>query len=270
MAKPNGSANQAIAQKSHEQPVMRETTEVSVVIPAYNDSTYIDRLLEALSIQKYKNFEVIVSDAQSKDGTAEIVKSFKHKLKIRLVEFPPKGPAAGRNAGAALARGEWLLFLDADDDIDDPNFILILLNEAKSHNWKSASSIMRVQNASKLERFGTWANYKYTKMLARTKHPVAAGWCILTKRKVFEENGGFNEKIQFGEDYDYISRSSRGAFGFTEKTYYYMDLRRARHEGIRFAIKGVANEIYRHTHRYNLEKNPIKYEFGKHKARERD
>jgi hypothetical protein len=52
-------------------------------------------------------------------------------------------------------------------------------------------------------------------------------------RAVFEKNKGFNEKIHFGEDYDYVSRSSRGAFGFTEKTYYYMDLRRARAEGIK-------------------------------------
>jgi glycosyltransferase involved in cell wall biosynthesis len=244
--------------------------EVSVIIPAYNDATYIDRLLLALSKQNYNSFEVIVSDAGSRDGTNKVVNGFKNNLNIKLIENPPKGPAAGRNEGAKIARGEWLLFLDADDDIDDPNFIAILLGEAKSHNWKSASTIMKVKKASAAERFGTWLNYKYTKLLQNTKHPVAAGWCILTRRDVFEKNKGFNEKIQFGEDYDYVSRSSRGAFGFTEKTYYYMDLRRARAEGFKFAIKGFANEIYRHTHNYNLEKNPIKYEFGKHKARERD
>jgi glycosyltransferase involved in cell wall biosynthesis len=244
--------------------------DISVVIPSYNEATYIDRLLEALAKQNFRNFEVIVSDAQSKDGTAEVVKSFKDKLAIRLIQTPPKGPAAGRNEGAKLARGDWLLFLDADDDIDDPNFMRILLAEAKAHGWDSASTKMRVRGASVMERFGTWANYKYTKMLARTKHPVAAGWCILTRREVFEKNGGFNEKIQFGEDYDYISRSSRGAFGFSEKTYYYMDLRRARAEGIKFAIKGFANEVYRHTHGYNMERNPIKYEFGKHKTRGED
>lgn len=248
---------------------MKSAPEVSVVIPAYNDATYIDRLLEALAKQEHPNFEVIVSDAESKDGTDKIVDSFKDKLSIKLIESPPKGPAAGRNVGAKLARGEWLLFLDADDDIDDPDFISILVKEAESHGWKTASTIMRVRDAKPYERFGTWLNYKYTKLLQNTKHPVAAGWCILTRRDTFEKNNGFNEKIQFGEDYDYVSRSSRGAFGFTEKTYYYMDLRRARAEGLKFTLKGIANEIYRHTHHYNLEKNPIKYEFGKHKARER-
>jgi glycosyltransferase involved in cell wall biosynthesis len=228
---------------------MKTFPEVSVVIPTFNDATYIDRLLDALAAQKHPSFEVIVSDAQSKDGTVEVVDSFKTRLNIKLLESPPKGPA---------------------DDINDPNFISILVKEAESRGWKTASTIMKVRDASLAERFGTWFNYKYTKLLQNTKHPVAAGWCIFTRRDVFEKNGGFNEKIQFGEDYDYVSRSSKKAFGFTEKTYYYMDLRRARAEGIKFVIKGFANEVYRHTHRYNLERNPIKYEFGKHKTREKN
>lgn len=249
---------------------MSKSFSVSVVIPSYNEATYLDRLLEALARQKFESFEVIVSDAHSKDGTAELVESFKNRLDIRLVESPPKGPGAGRNQGAKIAKGEWLLFLDADDDIDDPDFISILLDEAKSHGWKTASTIMKAKNPSRRERVGIRTNFRYIKLLARTKHPVAPGWCILTRRDVFEKHEGFNPKIQFGEDYDYVSRSSRGAFGFTEKTYYYLDLRRARSEGLKLSAKAVANEIYRHTHHYNLEKNPIKYEFGKHKLRERD
>lgn len=241
--------------------------QLSVVIPAYNEATYIGRLLTALTKQKFDSLEVIVSDAESKDGTAQVVEKFKAKLDVRLVASPPKGPGAGRNEGAKLARGDWLLFLDADDDIDDPNFLKTLLGEAQQHGWKTASAKVKVRDATWFERFGNWLNYRYVKSLAHSKHPVAAGWCILTRRDVFEKAGGFNPKIRFGEDYDYVSRSSRGAFGFTEKTYYYMDLRRARSEGVRFAIKGFANEVYRHTHHYNLERNPINYEFGKHRPR---
>lgn len=243
---------------------------VSVIIPAYNEATYVDRLLEALSKQNFTNFEVIVSDAESKDGTAELVNSFKQRLNIKLVESPPKGPAAGRNEGAKQAKGEWLLFLDADDDIDDPDFITTIVEKTQQNGWQSSSTIMRVKNATVLERVGTAINYHYVKLLAHTKHPVAGGWCILTRRDLFERYHGFNEKIQFGEDYDYITRVGKYGFGFVEETYYYLDLRRPRAEGIPFVIKGVVNEIYRHTHRYNMEKNPIKYEFGKHKQRQKD
>jgi len=243
---------------------------VSVVIPSYNDATYIDRLLEALTKQNFENFEVVVSDAQSKDGIQKVIAEFKGKLDLKFVASPPKGPAAGRNQGAKLARGEWLLFLDADDDINDPNFINTLLDEALKRKWSTVSAKIKVRQASLVERSGVWANYLYIKLLARTKHPVAPGWCIFTKSTIFKELGGFNEKIQFGEDYDYVSRAGKYGFGFTGRTYYFMDLRRSRAEGIKFIIKGIANEIYRHTHHYNLEKNPIKYEFGKHKARGRD
>lgn len=71
--------------------------EVSVIIPSYNDATYIDRLLEALAKQTGIDFEVIVSDAQSGDGTAEIVREFEKKLNITFVESSPHGPAHGRN-----------------------------------------------------------------------------------------------------------------------------------------------------------------------------
>lgn len=243
-------------------------TIVSVIIPAYNDATYVDRLLEALTKQNFSDFEVIVSDAQSKDGTVELVKNFVEKLNIKLVESPPKGPAAGRNKGAKVARGEWLLFLDADDDIDDPDFISTILEITKKKGWQSSTTIMRVREATILERTGTYLNYQYTKLLAHTKHPVAGGWCIFTRRDLFEKHNGFNEKIQLGEDYDYISRVGKYGFGFIEDTYYYLDLRRFREEGLKFGFKNIWNEIYRHTHGYNLEKNPVKYEFGKHKERE--
>lgn len=250
---------------------MSKVPEVSVVIPAYNEATYIDRLLTALSKQQDVDFEVIVSDAQSKDGTKEVVDSFKDRLDIRFLEAPPKGPAYGRNQGAKHARGQWLLFLDADDDTDDPNFIETLLGQSQKNKWDTASAKIKVKEGAFFNRFGmAHINYNYLKLLSHTKHPVAPGYCILTKRSVFEKLGGFNEKIQFGEDYDYVSRAAKHGFGFVEETYYYVDLRRVNTEGFKLTLKGIGNEIYRHTHGYNLEKNPIKYEFGKHKTRTKD
>jgi glycosyltransferase involved in cell wall biosynthesis len=240
---------------------------VSVVIPAYNEATYIDRLLEALTHQTFESFEVIVSDADSKDGTEEVVKDFADRLDARLVQSPPRGPAAGRNVGAKLARGDWLLFLDADDDIDDPEFIATLVGEAEKHGWQTATARQKNVDANLAEALGGWLNYHYTKLLAHTKHPVSPGWCILTRRELFEKCGGFNENIHFGEDYDYVSRAGHAGFGFVESTYYYVDLRRARSEGFKFFLKGLGNEIYRHTHHYNLEGTPINYDFGHHQKR---
>ncbi|HSX18229.1 MAG TPA: glycosyltransferase [Candidatus Saccharimonadales bacterium] len=236
---------------------------VSVVIPAYNEATYIDRLLHALSRQSFKDFDVIVSDAESKDGTDKVVKNFEDRLDIKFVESPPKGPAHGRNIGAKQAKGEWLLFLDADDDIDDPNFIKVLVSKTKSKGWNTASTKMKFRHKK-----GLWVLYKYQKLLAHTKRPVASGYCILTRRSLFEKNGGFNEKIKFGEDYEYVSRVGKYGFGFVDDTFFYMDPRRNESEGFKLIYKGTLNEIHRLFFGYEkLEKNPINYEFGKHKKR---
>lgn len=240
---------------------------LSIVIPTYNDATYIDRLLNALSLQLSMPFEVIVSDANSKDHIRDIIDQYQDKLDLRLVQSPPQGPGNGRNLGAAIAKGEWLLFLDADVDIDDQNFISTLVDVSNKNNWSTATARINPATGSLKERVGMGINYRYIKMLAKTKHPVAPGWCILTKKSVFKKHQGFNEKIFFGEDYDYVSRVGEHGFGFVEETYYYVDFRRAREEGWRLTTKAVLNEIYRHTHGYNLENNPYKYEFGKHKAR---
>jgi glycosyltransferase involved in cell wall biosynthesis len=240
---------------------------VSIVIPAYNEATYIGRLLEALCRQSFKDFEVIVSDAQSNDGTEEVVSSFKDRLNIRFVESPPLGPGHGRNIGAKLAIGQWLLFLDADDDLDDRDFITGLLEAAKERRWQTLSTNMKVRGARLRSRIGLRINYFYWKLLAHTKHPVAPGYCILTRRSVFEENHGFNEKVHFGEDFDYVSRVAKNGFGFVDDLYYYWDPRRSREEGLRYGLKYIVNEFYRHLHRYNLEKSHINYEFGKHQER---
>jgi glycosyltransferase involved in cell wall biosynthesis len=238
--------------------------EVSVVIPAYNEATYIDRLLDALSAQKGIDFEVIVSDAQSKDGTKEVVDDFNGKLNIKFFEAPPRGPAYGRNQGAKHAAGKWLLFLDADDDIDDPNFIKTLVEEADKHGWSTSTGHMTTRKGQ--HSFAPL--YYYQRLLAHTKRPVASGYCILTKRDVFEKSGGYNEKIKFGEDYEYVSRNAKRGFGIVKAAYYYVDPRRNQNEGFGLIWRGTLNEAYRLFGGYKkLEKQPINYEFGKHKKR---
>ena len=240
---------------------------VSVVIPAYNEATYIDRLLEALSKQRYESFEVIVSDANSRDGTDEVVNSFKDKLDIKMVVSPPRGPGAGRNEGAKLARGEWLLFLDADVVIRNPDFIQTLLKKTKQMGWSTSSAQMKVQKGSSLGKLGH--SQSYMNLVAHTKHPIFQGYCMFTKREVFESNNGFNEKIRYGEDNDYATRSAKNGFGFVKNLYYYVDPRRYQQEGPSLLFKNIKHEIYRLTHGYNLEKNPYRYEFGKHKKRQK-
>ena len=244
---------------------MTKNLRLSIIIPAYNEATYIGRLLTALSRQSFKDFEVIVSDAQSNDGTKEVVDSFKNKLKIKFIESPPKGPAYGRNQGAKQAKGEWLLFFDADIDIEDKDFLQKLLDGSAQKGWSTSSGQLKVRDGSWLGKIGH--SQGYLNLMAHTKHPIAQGYCILTKRSVFQQNNGFNEKIKYGEDNDYVSRTAKEGFGFVKTAVYIVDPRRYEQEGFKLLFKNMRHELYRLTHGFNFEQNKSTYEFGQHKTR---
>ncbi len=88
-----------------------EEVKISVIVPAYNAAEAILTLLNSLSNQSFKDFEVIVVDDCSQDDTPNIVNSFPSSL-IQLSEN--HGPAYCRNVGAGVAKGEILVFTDSD------------------------------------------------------------------------------------------------------------------------------------------------------------
>jgi glycosyltransferase involved in cell wall biosynthesis len=87
---------------------------VSVVIPAYNAERWVGAAVRSVLAQTYANFEVLVVDDGSKDGTAVVAEAFGGP--VRCIRQKNGGVSRARNHGAAQARGEFLAFLDADDD----------------------------------------------------------------------------------------------------------------------------------------------------------
>src|SRR5437588_13065345 len=86
---------------------------ISVVIPTYNYGQYIDAAIQSALAQSLPPDEIIVVDDGSTDDTESIVSRFNGKVK--LVRQHNLGPSAARNAGAALAQGDYVAFCDADD-----------------------------------------------------------------------------------------------------------------------------------------------------------
>lgn len=89
---------------------------ISVVIPLYNKEAIIKKSLESVLTQDYDDFEVIVVNDGSTDKSVEIVQSI-HDPRITLIEQENGGPSKARNTGVKNAKGEWILFLDADDEL---------------------------------------------------------------------------------------------------------------------------------------------------------
>lgn len=96
---------------------------ISVVIPVYNAEKYLSKCLDSVAKQTYTNWEVIAIDDGSKDGSYSILTDYGHRDKrFRVASQENQGPGQTRNKAISLATGDYIVFLDADDYIDDKYF----------------------------------------------------------------------------------------------------------------------------------------------------
>ena len=89
---------------------------ISVVIPLYNKEASIAQSLKSVLSQEYDDFEVVIVDDGSTDGSVAVVEAM-NDPRIRLIKQENGGPSKARNTGVKNAKGEWILFLDADDEM---------------------------------------------------------------------------------------------------------------------------------------------------------
>ena len=92
------------------------TPKISVIIPLYNKEKIVERSVNSVLSQSFKNFELIIVDDGSTDNSFEIVNNIKDD-RIKLMRQENGGPSKARNTGAKRACGEGIVFLDADDEL---------------------------------------------------------------------------------------------------------------------------------------------------------
>lgn len=98
---------------------------ISVIVPCYNEMSYIDECLDSILAQKNVDLEVIVVDDYSTDGTFEHIEKRSHvdaRIQIHRNATNTGSPSAGRNLGINLASGDWIAMVDADDKLLDEDF----------------------------------------------------------------------------------------------------------------------------------------------------
>lgn len=97
---------------------MADTALVSIIVPIYNVENYLPRCLESIAAQSYKNIEVILVDDGSTDSSGAICDEFSRKdSRFKVIHQENQWLARARNAGLAVAKGEFLYFVDADDAV---------------------------------------------------------------------------------------------------------------------------------------------------------
>jgi glycosyltransferase involved in cell wall biosynthesis len=152
---------------------------------------------------------VLVADANSTDGTPEIVMSFRDRLHVSVIRGGM--PSVGRNQGAALADTPYVLFLDADIELADQSLIRRCVERAQAKQLHCVTTSIVCRDGSWVDRL-LYAGSDLLQYLSYLHRPYATGMFMLFDRKKFWELGGFHEQIHFGEDYKLSQQVQRKRF----------------------------------------------------------
>lgn len=91
-------------------------SEISVIVPVYKVESYLERCIQSILAQTYKDFELILVDDGSPDNCPAICDRYaKQDGRIRVIHQENGGLSAARNTGIEMAKGKWLFFVDSDD-----------------------------------------------------------------------------------------------------------------------------------------------------------
>ncbi len=181
---------------------------LSVVIPARNAASTIDQQLRALSTQVHAgHVEVIVADNGSDDATRSVAESFRDRLDLRVIDASARpGAAHARNAGARVARGRYLAFVDADDEIA-PGYVAAVERALDEHPFVACRydteslnppAVAHVLGHAQRDGLMTYDDPPYL--------PHAGGGGLAIRREHHEAIGGFDESYPALEDTDYCWR----------------------------------------------------------------
>lgn len=192
--------------------------ELSIIIPCLNEKNHLPKLLKSIKKQSFTNYEIVIADAGSTDGTLKLLK----KLKLKVI----KGgiPAIARNNGAKIAKGKFLLFVDAD----------VILGQ---NILKNIVEILEKKPCVGTCLFKPLGNHPFDftlhlitnigiKLLKKSKFSNISGPLIFTTKELFQKVKGFNEKIRAGEDTHFVRKVSTISSMKIINTYSFVSVRR--------------------------------------------
>jgi len=175
---------------------------LSIIIPTYNEEEYLPVLLESIKQQDFSDYEIIVADADSKDNTVKIAEEY------GCIVVEGGMPAVGRNNGAKVAKGDYLLFLDSDLKLTE-DYLAKVIYEFKMERLGIAITQMKPLSKKTEDKLLHDLANLFMISVEKIKPHGAGCYGIIAKRELHECCGGFNEELTFGEDTEYIERLAK-------------------------------------------------------------
>jgi peptidoglycan/xylan/chitin deacetylase (PgdA/CDA1 family)/GT2 family glycosyltransferase len=188
--------------------------EVSVVVPAYNAADTLADALQSLVVQTHVDWEAIVVDDGSTDGTAEIAAGFRERdPRFRTLRQVRSGAGAARNLGVGVARFDWLLFLDADDWLAPEALEKTTAALASSTDLDAAYGgwVRVAPNGERIDEPWPGPAVLFPTLARSGAFPIHS--CVV-RRGLVQEVGGFDPELRTCEDWDLWQRLARAGARF--------------------------------------------------------
>lgn len=184
---------------------------VSIIVPVYNCIPYIRKCIISILKQSYKELEILILDDASTDGSTELCDDFQKKdSRIQVFHLDKHNVSAVRNYGLSKATGEYVLFVDGDDEIK-PQMVEILMKEMKRSqvdmvvcNYKKKLKPMLTVSNTFRDKPGIYERNDYLKNTIQDAghHYYGVVWNKLYRHSIIKEyNIRFCEDVCLGEDF---------------------------------------------------------------------
>lgn len=210
----------------------------SVIIPLYNKAPYIQKGLESVFAQTFKDFEIVVIDDGSSDASFTVANEVlkRSPVKYQMIHQENAGVSTARNNGVSVSKGDYICFLDADDWWD-PTFLegmSTLIDEFPDAGiyGTNYTIVNEVKHKTRVARIGVEEGFEkgyinYCQAYAKTMYMPLWTGAVCIPRPVFNEMGGFPKGIKLGEDFIlwvHIALQHKVAFMNKSLAYYNQDV----------------------------------------------
>lgn len=180
---------------------------ISIIIPIYNAEKWLKECLESIALQSYKDFEVLMVDDGSMDGSKVICTAFAEKDRRFLYFYQVNaGVSVARNTGLLHAKGEWLSFVDSDDKIDK-DFFAEMLDNVDGHDAVWCGFTFSEEGLGKRGNLSNISKEDLIKNIIYEKGKKPQLWSLLYRKSIIDKNSlQFTPGCIRNEDYEFFMK----------------------------------------------------------------
>tara|TARA_B100000575_G_scaffold285302_1_gene280408 strand:+ start:2099 stop:2851 length:753 start_codon:yes stop_codon:yes gene_type:complete len=197
---------------------IRNNVKISICIAVKNNKKKLQKCLNSILNQTYKNYEINIVDGKSIDGSQSVIKNYKNKIN-NFISEKDTGIYSAFNKLINLSTGEFICFLGSDDYFINNNSLKNLINSCEIDNYDFISSQILLYDDNKLHHTKIGKKFIYSNLIYGMKFVHSSA---LTRSSILKKNK-FDEKYKISGDFDLMVRVGKNirSFFYNKPTIYY-------------------------------------------------